>query len=377
MTMLTPRAAGATAADRSAWRLAYTPYWGWSNQLIELQTAASWARYTRRVLVLPTWAQSQVTGHPPALAEACRLYREGSGHPLCEPLAHLIDLGRLREFVPVELAPATEEADFDDDTLRVDFGIDFSTRANRMSHLVRWVDDAALLAYPEYNREDTPWCPRGVLKGAGRCLRSAVELQRSTARTIFFPRFTTFAVAKIHHPDKARRAELNDAILPYLWPSARVRALAHSVRRELRLGAEYAAIHVRRGDFLTVEWASDLREQFNARARQLREESATEVTVVYVATDDAPFVERARVVLKAAGFDRVVSWPNTAPGAGTAKPLVKAFAEQCVAIGAKAFNAQAGSTWSDYITRVRRDALLRAAHLEEGGGGQRSRAVTM
>ena len=108
--------------------ITFTSYWGFSNQLQELKVAANWARYTGRTLVLPRWAHSR---DPQSLEpETCT-----SLNHLCEPLARLVDVPRLREFIDVEIAQ--EHHAQNDSKFVVEFGVDFRTKENRMKYLVR------------------------------------------------------------------------------------------------------------------------------------------------------------------------------------------------------------------------------------------------
>jgi hypothetical protein len=169
--------------------LSYTPYWGLSNQLQELNVAANWAKYLDRTLVLPTFAQSRSTpdGVEPS-ADSCE-----HDSTNCEMLSSLIDVDLLRQYVPVVferdyVQEAAEAAVANDDnattttttttsaeTFTVDFGIDFSDKKNRTTFLVRWMEDpdrSVLRAYKKTASTSSAWCERGVQLGHHRCQRS-------------------------------------------------------------------------------------------------------------------------------------------------------------------------------------------------------------
>ena len=245
-------------ADHSTY-LSYTPYWGLSNQLQELNVAANWAKYLHRTLVLPTYAQSRSTpsGVEP-LADNCH-----TDPTNCEMLTSLINVKKLREYVPVILEQEHEailrQEDATDSLFVIDFGIDFSNKTMRTTYLVRWMEDtdrSLLHAYKRRERSSSEqWCAFGVQLGPHRCQRSAQELMDETSRTIHFPIFTTFTVGRIWAATTQQRDLLNKRSNHYVSPSVEVLRVARRVRRRLFGTSQYNSVHVRLGDFLTEEWA--------------------------------------------------------------------------------------------------------------------------
>jgi hypothetical protein len=348
--------------------ITFTSYWGFSNQLQELKVAANWARYTGRTLVLPRWAHSR---DPQSLEpETCT-----SLNHLCEPLARLVDVPRLREFIDVEIAQ--EHHAQNDSKFVVEFGVDFRTKENRMKYLVRWMsDEPGMLVQDSYFRtKSTPpgappmWCHSGLLVSPYRCMRSAHELSRRTETTIHFPRFSTFQVGKLWSGNAGRRAELNAAVDGFVRPSRSVFRIADRVLAELELMRRgYDAIHVRRGDFLNTSWArvGDLSDRGKALFDTVSNGPASASSkasrvIVFVATDDEEYIEReGRERLKAAGYRHVVTWPKRFHN--SVSPLSRSLTEQLICARARVFAAQKGSTWSTYVEMLRsRPELLQDA----------------
>lgn len=343
--------------------ISYTSYWGFSNQIIELKVAASWARFTGRTLILPRWAHSR-NGNM-LEPEEC----ESSNH-MCEPLVRLIDIGRLKKFVPVEIQQDHHLQN--DSKYVIDFGIDFSVKENRIKYLVRWFSDKpGILGEEAYNttisRGISPfpnWCHKGLLAGPYRCMRSAHELLWRQESTIHFPKFHTFAVGKLWSEDAARKMKLNHAVDSYVRPSKNVFRIARRVMAELGLVQNgFDAIHVRRGDFLTTKWANV--ENLSERARLLYNMSMAHESsygneshsVLFVATDDLEFIKKEGYKqLTSAGYGKVLTWPQHF--IQRVSPLSRSLSEQIICARAHIFDAQEGSTWSQYVDLLRNKAEI-------------------
>ena len=98
---------GQHSGDSVTKYLAYEPYWGWSNQLEELKTMATFAKLTKRTLVLPRFAlgreyKSSNESYQLNVRD-CDYGYEDYKRILHGTLPPLIDVERLREFIPVIL----------------------------------------------------------------------------------------------------------------------------------------------------------------------------------------------------------------------------------------------------------------------------------
>ena len=363
--------------------VSYTPYWGWSNQIQELNVAANWAKFLNRTLLLPRYAQSRSTSQEaePAVSK-CH-----DNHPNCELLVTLIDVSRLRQFVPIEFEAKSNDTS---PPFVVSFDIDFSQKKNRISHLIRWMEDDSrqiLHAYP-HQHVDNEWCQRGIKVSPLRCQRSAQELVDVNATTIHFPAFSTFTVGRIWAATVQRRDALNKQSNHYIGPSLRIQKIATMVRKYIAHrrapSQHYNAVHVRFGDFLTEGWAKSQVQPSEERAQALFEDLDDPTLPLYIATDENTAEARNRIVdkYKNAGFQLVFTFPtyNDLLGiqpSGTfddldldmslvdgehLTKLSKSMVEQIVCAGAEQFDGQAGSTFSGYIELVRSSALMMRNH---------------
>ena len=372
-----------TSVEAATRYLSYTPYWGLSNQLQELNVAANWAHFLDRTLVLPTYAQSRSTpdGVEPNAIE-CE-----SDQTNCEQLSSLINLDRLREYVPVVLEQDYAQEEEAATIFTVDFGIDFSDKTNRITFLLRWMEDPDRHVLRAYKRTEkgtetgteteteartevgtetttrhTPkWCEQGVQLGPHRCQRSAQELVDQISTTIHFPAFTTFTVGRIWAASSERRDLLNKRSNHYVGPSAEVLRVARRVRRSLLSSSLYNSVHVRLGDFLTEEWAKQQVKSNEDRAATLFKDLDDTTLPLYIATNDDDDAENIARVYSNAGFQRVVMWPKQQEFLKVSM-LIRSMAEQTICAGGQQFDAQSGSTFSGLIDLVRSSVAMMKLH---------------
>ena len=196
--------------------LAYRPYWGWSNQLEELKTMATFAKLTKRTLVLPHYALGRVYKNSKEsyqLENKDCFYAYEKYEDYCTDFASLIDVERLKEFVPVILEKDFLNMNADSKRLEqvpnlvtVDYGVDFSNKTVRMSKRIRWVDEHKSYYITESSKtpDKSKWCHTGELV-SGVCERSIYELINSDAMTYLFPEYHSFAVARVRSRSRGKQ----------------------------------------------------------------------------------------------------------------------------------------------------------------------------
>ena len=365
-----------TSSNSQSKYLSYTPYWGLSNQMQELNVAMNWAHFLNRTLILPKYFQSRST--PSASEPTYQKCLAVSDHPNCEPVTNLIDIDRLQQYLDVVLEEEYNEkyndattSDTDDISLFViDFGIDFSIRSNRTKYLIRWMEDLDRNVLHSYTTLSTPatsattrtqshWCQKGIQLGPFRCQRSAQELVDVTSKVIHFPAFTTFTVGKIWSSNLKQRDLLNKASNNYVGPSKHVLTVARQVLEEtIGIPYKYNAVHIRLGDFLTETWAKSLVKSNKERATILFNIVKESNLPLYIATNDDQHLPNILQAYIEAGFKHVVTWPMHQ----NASVLTRSMAEQNILIGAEHFDSQKGSTYSGYVDLVRSNADIMQFH---------------
>ena len=127
---------------KTAKYVGFEPYWGWSNQILELKAMATMAKATGRILVVPKFALGRKYTNSSSSYQLnvrdCKYAAYDSYETECVLFEHLIDLERLSEFVPL-----IKEADFLTQNgissfeefvsyEKVHFGVDFSNATTRM-----------------------------------------------------------------------------------------------------------------------------------------------------------------------------------------------------------------------------------------------------
>ena len=356
---------GQHSGDSVTKYLAYEPYWGWSNQLEELKTMATFAKLTKRTLVLPRFAlgreyKSSNESYQLNVRDCDYGYEDYKGY--CTDFATLIDVERLREFIPVILEKDFLKMNANSKRLSdipriytVNYGVDFSNKTVRMSNRIRWVDE-----HRNYYAKDsaqapdkTTWCHTGELTG-GVCERSIYELTNSDSLTYFFPEYHSFAVARIRSRSRGKQYGYDNNIARFIAPSKEVREAAEVIRT--KLSVDYYAVHIRRGDFLTEEWASKFLvdiEEFTISLMRDPEVGGNDLRSVYIATDEVDPMKLIQLqLLNSSSLPDYFTIPSLNFTLKTGQ-LFRSYVDQQICIGALEFVPQRGSTFSRYIQTVR------------------------
>jgi hypothetical protein len=366
--------------------LSYVPYWGLSNQIQELNVASNWAKFLKRTLVLPKYAQSRrMSSEKEPEYNQCH-----DKHDNCELFQNLININKLQQYIKViHEEDYINNNNYTDDTYNISFNIDFSSKINRTTYLIRWMEDQDRKILHSYTNTlsqssnelegKSDWCQQGVKLGSFRCQRSAQELVNENAARIHFPAFTTFTVGRIWAPTTQRRNELNKMSNHFIGPSINVINIANLVKRTMMIGGQpirYNAVHIRLGDFLTESWAKTQVKTNTERAKALYKDLDEKNLPLYISVD-APEIEINNIieVYKKEGFQNAFAWPTDKGKSRDkveesinlskvfkASKLTRSMAEQTVCIGAQQFDSQPGSTFSGYIDLVRSSTNMMKLH---------------
>ena len=289
--------------------LAFIPYWGWSNQIMELKTMATMAKNTQRTLVIPKYALGrQYTNSMDSYQlnhNDCHYAgaNDDKWEKECDLFEDLIDLEQLQKFVPI-----IKEEDFlFQNTIKrydefpsyeeINFGVDFSNKTLRMSHRIKWVDEHLSYDYkPKKGGDDEDkdeeqegngrqqWCYRGIIS-VRTCLRSIYELRNNEKMLILFPEYHSFGVGRIRSKERGKQYKYDNDVHRFIVPSKRLRDLSIQIINQFPLN--YVAVHIRRGDFLTETWAKDHVKDIESYAIELFEDPKIgNKRMIYIATDE-------------------------------------------------------------------------------------------
>jgi hypothetical protein len=353
--------------------LGFENYWGWSNQIQELKTMATFAKATSRTLILPRYALGRkytdsTTSKQMSVDDCYYGYEQFSEY--CEKFEDLIDVDRLREFVPVKLEedylsmfPDKKRLrDLDVSVLRINYGVDFKNRTLRMQHKIRWVDEHVDYQYTSDKKKDrSKWCHTGALK-LNVCERSIFEIAQSKDMLTFFPEFHTFAVARIRSRVRAKQYALDHDVDRFIAPSKVVKDSAMAIFN--KLGSDYIGVHLRRGDFLTETWSRDMVKNIDELVLTLfKDPNVGEKTPVYIATDEVD--DEALVKFQILNSSVLKNYETMGNNESFSLPkgqLVRSYIDQMICIGALEFQPNRGSTFSRYILDVRDKLWNMEAH---------------
>lgn len=372
---------------KTAKYLGFEPYWGWSNQILELKAMAAMAKATGRILVVPKFALGRKYMNSSSSYQLnvkdCKYAAYDSYETECVLFENLIDLERLSEFVPL-----IKEADFLTQNgissfeqflsyEKVHFGVDFSNVTTRMSHRVKWVDEHLDYDYnPKKEIKDTgkkderpKWCFRGVLSGK-TCLRSIHEIESNNKMLLVFPEYHSFGIARIRSKSRGKQYKFDNDVHRFVAPAQLILNISRAIRK--KFPSDYIALHLRRGDFLTEGWAKKHVADIEKLAISLYDDPAIgKQRFIYISTDEiddkvlgplgvlnVTFLHDFFNVTKSGSLGRFwntnISIPN--------KQLVRSYLEQVICVGAKTFIPQVASTFSRYIEMVRKNQWVYTRH---------------